>query len=96
MRAPGGGIFINLVVGELVASGDVLLADRMVHVGFNAARSDGIHAYFLVSAVWLIFVSFKVSKRGIGQRGVGRKGMGSYEPMAMQRVNVSMAPLEPE
>lgn len=48
---PGSGVLINLVVGEVLAVGDVLLADSMVHVGLDTTWSNAVDSDLLVTSV---------------------------------------------
>lgn len=48
---PGAGILVDLVVGELLTTGDVLAADLVVHVGLDATRGDAVDGDLLVTAV---------------------------------------------
>lgn len=95
-RGPAGGVLesqqessggrgtylVNFVVLEGVAAGDILPADGVVHVRLDAAGGNGVDGDFLVAKVCGVSVS--VPTRG------------KDTPMAMQRTNVSMAPLLPE
>lgn len=75
---------INLVVGELLASWDVLAADSVVHVGFDATRSNAVDSDLLFASIWCSVSS-----------GHYETIYGDV-PIAMHLVNVSMAPFEPE
>lgn len=48
---PGGGVLVDLLVVEVLAVGDVLLAHGVVHVGLDAAGGDGVDGDLLVAAV---------------------------------------------
>ena len=48
---PGGGILVDLLIGQVLAVGDVLLADLLVHVGLDAAGGDDVDGDLLVAAV---------------------------------------------
>lgn len=50
-RRPSSGVLVDLLVGEVLSVGDVLLADSVVHVGLDAARRDAVDGDALVAAV---------------------------------------------
>lgn len=49
---PGGGILVNLLVGEGLAFGDVLAAHFVVHVGLDAAGSNTVDSDLLLASIW--------------------------------------------
>ncbi len=62
---PGGGVLVDLFVGQVLAVGDVLLADGVVHVGLDAAGGDGVDGDLLVA---------KVCEESAGEGGAVRGG----------------------
>lgn len=48
---PGLGVLVDLVVGEVLTTGDVLAADGVVHVGLDTTGGDGVDGDALVTAV---------------------------------------------
>lgn len=48
---PGLGVLVDLVVGQLLATRDVLAADGVVHVSLNAAGGDAVDGDLLVAGV---------------------------------------------
>ena len=50
-RRPRLGVLVDLVVGELVTTGDVLAAHCVVHVGLDATGCDAVDSDLLVSTV---------------------------------------------
>ena len=63
---PGRGVLVDLLVGEVLAVGDVFLADLLVHVGLDAARRDRVHGDALVAGVCRIVLA---SRGGMGGGG---------------------------
>jgi hypothetical protein len=49
---PCAGVLIDLVVAELVTSGNVLTADSVVHVGLDATRGDTVDGNLLLTSIW--------------------------------------------
>jgi hypothetical protein len=49
---PGGGVLVDLVVGEVDTVGNVLAADGVVHVGADTAGGDDVDSDLLVTEVW--------------------------------------------
>ena len=50
-RGPGSGILVDLVVGEVGSTGDVLTADGVVHVGLDATRGNAVDSDLLVASI---------------------------------------------
>ena len=50
-RGPGSGILVDLVVGEVGSTGDVLTADGVVHVGLDATRGNAVDSDLLVTSI---------------------------------------------
>ena len=48
---PGGGVLVDLLVGEVLSVGNVLLADGVVHVGLDTTWGDAVDSDLLVTAV---------------------------------------------
>jgi len=48
---PSGGVLVDLVVGEVGSTGDVLTADGVVHVGLDATWGDTVDGDLLVTSV---------------------------------------------
>lgn len=48
---PGLGVLVDLVVGEVLTTGDVLAADGVVHVGLDATGGNSVDGDALVTAV---------------------------------------------
>ena len=82
--APCLSVLIHFVIVQLVAAWDVLGADGVVHIGFNATRCHTVDGDFLVAEVYGLLASRLEEE--------GRENI----PIAMQRTKVSIAPLLPE
>jgi len=50
-RAPRRRVLVNLLVGKVLAVWNVLFADSLVHVGFDATGRNGVDGDFLVTTV---------------------------------------------
>jgi hypothetical protein len=53
---PGAGILVDLIVGELFASRDVLAAHSLVHVGLDTTRGDTVDGNLLLTSIWSMSV----------------------------------------
>jgi len=51
-RRPGGGVLVDLVVGEGGTVGNVLAADGVVHVGADTTGGNDVDSDLLVTEVW--------------------------------------------
>jgi hypothetical protein len=51
VRGPCLGVLIDLVVAELVTTGDVLAADGMVHVGLDTTGSHAVDSDLLLASI---------------------------------------------
>jgi hypothetical protein len=51
-RRPCLGVLVDLVVGELVTTGDVLAADSVVHVGLDATGGNAVDSDLLLTSIW--------------------------------------------
>ena len=52
MGGPCAGVLVDLVVGELVATGNVLAAHGVVHVGLDATGSNAVDSDLLLTGVY--------------------------------------------
>ncbi len=68
MRRPGGGVGVDLLVAQVVAVRNVLLAHGVVHVRLDPARRDAVDRDLLVAAVWSSVLGECKSWRWIGER----------------------------
>ena len=48
---PGGSVLVDLIVGHLVATRNVLLANSVVHVGLDATRGNAVDGNLLLASV---------------------------------------------
>lgn len=53
---PGAGVLIDLIVGEGLASRDVLTAHSLVHIGLDATRGDAVDSNLLLASIWSMLV----------------------------------------
>ncbi len=74
---------IDLIITQVLAIGNVLSADLVVHIGLDSTRSNAVHRDFLITEICYC------QHRNLSQ-------VKDLVPIAMHRTNVSMAPLLPE
>ena len=81
---PCAGVLIDLVVAELVTTGNVFAADSVVHVSLDATGGNAVDCNLLLTSIYCSSVKCSLV--------VALKDL----PIAIHLVKVSMAPLEPE
>jgi hypothetical protein len=57
VRRPCAGVLVDLVIGELVTSGNVLTADSVVHVGLDATGGDAVDGNLLLASIWCLLAA---------------------------------------
>lgn len=90
---PAGGVFVDFVIGKGGSAGDVFTTDGVVHVCLDATRRDGVDGDLLVAKIYPSqYLLSTLEKMHEWIKGGHSRNL----PMAMQRTNVSIVPLEPE